>query len=209
MPIRRWPSARRWSVAARAPASGSRTRPGILWSSGMARVDDDEGEPWVRVREAPRRLGREDEDGAVGRPAEEPLDQRGFTIVLMEGRAQDGAHLLLVEGLGRPERIHGSSRRGRTGSSTRSAPSSLGERPRGTVGREAQGAHVLAAPASRVSGATSGRSLTTRETVPRRRRRTAPRRGSSPDGASAARHASGCGFAHLVSRCSDACNRLQ
>ena len=65
-------------------------------------VDHDEREALaLEVAQLLGGLGRENEDRAVGRASEKPLDERRLTVVLVPGGAEHGSHLLLVQRLGR------------------------------------------------------------------------------------------------------------
>jgi hypothetical protein len=65
------------------------------------RVDDDEAEAVLhqRAQLAARLLGQH-EQRAVGGPVHQPLEQRDLAIVLVQRRAEDDPHVLLVERLG-------------------------------------------------------------------------------------------------------------
>ena len=108
-------------------------------------VDDDEGEALrLQVAELLRRLGRHHEDRAVGRAAEQPLDERRLALVLVARRAEDGVHLLLVERLGRAREDGGVVVPEDVGDrEADQAGAALREPARGAVGREAQRADVL------------------------------------------------------------------
>ncbi len=68
----------------------------------LQRIDDDEAIAVVEqhLQLVVRLLG-EDEERAVGRAVHEPLEQRYFAVVLVEGRAEDDPHVELVERFGR------------------------------------------------------------------------------------------------------------
>ena len=67
-----------------------------------AGIDDDEREALVLQRLQLRaRLLREHQHGAVRGAADEPVEQRHLAVVLVEGRTEDDAHVLLVECLRR------------------------------------------------------------------------------------------------------------
>ena len=84
-----------------APAQCVADTTGMRWSSGIGASMTTNGNPSVPSSAQLRgRLGRQHEDGTVGRAAQEPLDEGGLAVVLVAGRAEDGAHLLLVERLG-------------------------------------------------------------------------------------------------------------
>ena len=65
------------------------------------RVDHDEPVAVVQERlELVARLLREDDHGAVGRSVHQALEKRDLALVLVHRRAEDQAHVLLIERLG-------------------------------------------------------------------------------------------------------------
>ena len=112
---------------------------------GHRGIDDDEGEPLGgELAKLGVRLGRQHEDGAVGRATQETLDKQGLPIVFVPRRAQDGTHLLLVQRFGRagqdPRVVVPEDERDRETDQARLAPR---ERTGRAIRREAQGTHVV------------------------------------------------------------------
>ena len=66
-----------------------------------ARVDDDEAEAVLhQPAELTGGLLGQDQQAAVGGSVDEALEQRDLPIVLVERRAEDDSHVVLVEGVG-------------------------------------------------------------------------------------------------------------
>ena len=164
--IRRWPSESRCFIAWSAPAVWAAETAGTRSFTGDRRVDDDE--PVAVVQELLELVGGllgEDDHRAVRRAVHQPLEERHLAGVLVQGRAEDESHVLLVERLGDA----GDEMREVRVVHHRHRPADQA----GLAAREPRALRFAMYPrsrttlwtSSRVSGETSPRPLTTRETV--------------------------------------------
>ena len=131
------------------------------------RIDDDEAVAVVeQALELVARLLRQDDQRAVGLAVHEPVEQRDLAVVLVAGRREDDAHVLLVQRLGRAREDRREVRRVDERHEDADQPGAAGrEAARAAVRRVAVLADRPAGRASRVSSETSSRPLSTRETV--------------------------------------------
>ena len=111
------------------------------------------------------RLRREHQQRAVGRPLRQPVEERHLAFVLVEGRREDDGHVLLVSASAAPERIGEKYAAWTIGMATPTRPVRPPERARAFRFIAKPWSRTTRRTVSRVSGATSGRSLRTRETV--------------------------------------------
>ena len=147
--MRRWPSARRWSVAARAPAQCVAETAGMRSSSGIGGSTTTNGKPRV----SSSRSSAADSEG-VTRIAPSVVPRRSRSTRPPRGRARGGSGRARPASPARgaprwhPTGSTSSSRRARTGSCSRPGRSSLRERPRATgssrSSARAHGHHGLA-----------------------------------------------------------------
>ena len=133
----------------------------------VARVDDDERVALpLQHPKLVLRLLRQHEDRPVGGPVHQPLEQRDLTVVLVQRRAEHDAH---VGSRTAPPRRRSASGRSRgrppAAGSARSCPARPLDSPRAPRLVLKPCSRTTWSTVSRVSGATSGRSFRTRDTV--------------------------------------------
>ena len=132
----------------------------------LARVDDDEGEDLaLEHAQLGRGLLRQHQDRTVGRAAHQAVEERHLAVVVVEGRCEDDPHVALVERLGRAAQHRAEVRVGDERQRQPDHPRPPAREPAGTAVRAEAVSRTTWRTDSRVSGATSGRSLRTRETV--------------------------------------------
>ena len=148
------------------PRHVGRDDPGELAAERITLVGHDEREPALLERsELVARLARQHEDGTVDLALEQAVHEGRFAIVVMEGGAEHRHEAELVERI----RDAGDDRRKVVAEHHRDRDTDQ-SREAGPLRQPARAGLKLSARAtsrtvSRVSGATSGRSLRTRDTV--------------------------------------------